>query len=416
VPLLYGNLKKFLNEYLNAHFRKNLREHLRDYFRKHLKSKRVRLAVSAAGFIIITFFGGLELTAQPAVCSMCHTMNPEYYTWQRSSHSGIGCAGCHVSPGPAGLLKSCQSRARNLYLTFTGAYVSPIVKLSPIPDRACERCHKSASEDREGRILAAHDVHKTMGVSCIKCHSGIAHGRIAERGITFPSDYQKWDSVLAESMMNDKQNTTPDMDACFRCHRLRKGPLECQACHRSVKPETHLKEGFKDGGHGKTAAANLTYCDKCHQYMSTQKTMETGREQKYLEYLSQGETSRQSNMVIPYSRINTFCRDCHAKRPPSHSKNTYIKTHSIRAEEDQNGCMTCHDNQYLPGAAGEQAGQGTAVTDVFCAKCHPSSHRYSLQWRNGYHPTDLPAKPRITTSCYTCHSEKICGRCHGSLT
>ncbi len=414
--MLYRTLGNIFNKYLSGHLRERLTEPFRERLRKYLKSRRVRLAASITGFLIITFLGGLELTGQPAICSMCHMMKPEYYTWQWSSHSGTGCTGCHVPPGPAGLLKSYPARARNLYLMLSGSYVSPIVKLSPIPDGACERCHKLAPDESGGRILAAHGVHKKMGVSCIKCHSGIAHGRISERGITFPSDYSKWDSVLAESMMSDKQYTTPDMDACFQCHRLRKGPLECRDCHSSVKPETHLNDGFVDWGHGKIAAAELAYCDNCHRYMSTQKTMETGQEQKYLQYLKQGETSRQSNLVIPYSRTNTFCRDCHARRPASHSKKENIETHGSRAEADHNRCMTCHDNQYLPGAPGEQGGQGTAVTEVFCARCHPSSHRYSLQWQNGYHPTDLPAKPSITKSCYTCHSEKICGRCHGSLT
>ena len=38
--------------------------------------------------------------ATPFCGSVCHSMNPEFVSYQRSPHAHVGCAQCHVAPGP----------------------------------------------------------------------------------------------------------------------------------------------------------------------------------------------------------------------------------------------------------------------------------------------------------------------------
>ncbi|PKM82045.1 MAG: hypothetical protein CVU89_06815 [Firmicutes bacterium HGW-Firmicutes-14] len=352
------------------------------------------------------------------VCAGCHMMKPEYNTWRVSSHSGVSCVSCHIAPGPWGVLKGYADGVKNIYSMAVGNYVSPITMLTPTSDAACERCHdvREQKKSKSGSLVVAHELHKKIKVPCFKCHRGIAHGRISERSVTFESDYKKWDVTLGEFMMEENQYTDPEMDMCFSCHRLRNAPLECKACHiRSVLPDAHRDEGFQNGGHGKRAAENLKACDNCHRFMSDQNQNTEGlkEDKTYLEYIGAAKKQEDYVSVISYSRTNSFCKACHGKRPPSHDSR-YIEKHGPLAEQNKKRCATCHDNYVIPGAQ-SQSGQSTIVTQTGCNKCHPSIHQYSYQWKKGYHPTDLPANPRITRSCYTCHPEGTCSGCHGSL-
>lgn len=382
-------------------------------------NKKIRfliVLISCTGAFLLMFYGALEVTGRPQVCSQCHMMKPEFYTWQASSHKKIECGSCHVPPGLVNFFKYRLSGLKELYYMATASYAAPIVILKPVTDDACNRCHNMATRhlSPSGDLIIPHDVHARKKVSCSKCHGGVAHGNIAKRKVTYSVDYGKWNSELGTSLMGEQKYIRPDMDLCINCHKALKAPLACRACHKtSMLPDNHKNDEFKYENHGRMAARDLNYCDSCHSYM-TDKKIEVVKETKnYQDYLGRGK-NRPTVTVKDYSRQNTYCKTCHSKRPPSHRSSSFTAGHGKQAGVDRKRCMTCHDNYVPQGPGGPQGTDETLVTGTACSSCHPSPHSKSVQWQNGYHPVELPARPRINASCYTCHNKESCGACHRS--
>ncbi len=76
---------------------------------------------------------------------LCHqVMNPEFATYQNSSHAHVRCVDCHVGPGPDWYVKSKLSGVRQVYRAFTKTYAKPIPtpvhNLRPAAE-TCEHCH-----------------------------------------------------------------------------------------------------------------------------------------------------------------------------------------------------------------------------------------------------------------------------------
>ncbi len=74
----------------------------------------------------------------------CHSMTPEYVTYQRSPHARVACAQCHVGAGATGYMVSKIRGMSELVETIQDKYPRPI----PVPVSAlrpirgnCEKCH-----------------------------------------------------------------------------------------------------------------------------------------------------------------------------------------------------------------------------------------------------------------------------------
>jgi len=375
------------------------------------KEGRIKMAILVLGFTILvaglplTFYGVLKQTTSSELCALCHAMKPEYYTWQTSSHYRVKCVNCHrPEPGIVNYGKYIFKGAKEIFYTVTNTYPTPIKLLSPIPDRGCEECHNMNNRVvTAGDLIVPHAVHKKKKVQCYKCHSGIAHGHIASRRVTYRSDYSQWDSTLGRVLMSDQNYRVVDMDVCIRCHQLRKAPLECKVCHTSgMLPGNHRSDDFKNGRHGQLAAQDLRYCHSCHQYMTYNKIENLKEPEQFTSYLEQGKPRKGVMTADLYARANTYCKDCHGKRPPSHKVNLFLENHG---QLDKKKCKTCHDHN--PNG-------DSPVTKAACGSCHPSTHTKNFQWEL-YHPIEIPSvKPKVNEKCYACHPPDLCGRCHTS--
>lgn len=358
--------------------------------------------------ILPLFWGTFDNKTDTTYCTSCHMMKPEFYTWKASSHKQVTeCITCHAPPGVLKKVKYKLFTVKEWYAAITGDYGILIQTTTPIPDKTCNQCHDMNTREvtPSGDLIIPHTRHQQLGVSCTICHTGVAHGNIAQKQITFRSDYGKWDESLGQRFMSDEQNISPDMDVCMDCHKVRKGPLKCSACHTtSMLPDNHKEEAFKIGGHGAEGAKDIMYCDSCHSYMSTVDVDITkGDESAYLQFLSQKNNKPRTMAVREYAKSNTYCKDCHSKSPPSHQQDLFEMNHGLLAEKNKDLCMTCHDNKVLGDSP---------VTKIACGSCHPSTHA-KRPWRKT-HPVPLPERPQVTTMCYTCHSERMCSSCHST--
>ncbi|KKK38809.1 NapC/NirT cytochrome c domain protein [Mesobacillus campisalis] len=361
-------------------------------------------------FLVIFFmvgYAGHEGSSSSKFCASCHEMKPEYYTWHNSSHSEVACVDCHTEPGAENIAKSKVNTVEQAIKKKMQTYEAPIRMPSEITDASCEKCHNVYNRNFTvtGDLIIPHDRHKDEGISCIQCHSGVAHGKIADRKMTFQADYAKWDDKTGQLAMADPKYVKPNMDTCMDCHKARKITTECSACHTTgMVPETHKEDSFASK-HGLDANEDLASCNGCHQDMSDEPL--TGYEEisPIDKYLKQDKKQAAKNH-LNYAKENTFCIDCHEVRPESHDKQ-FISSHGTLAEKNQESCMACHDVKKSAHATTTP----TSTSKVYCASCHPSTHSQNKKWRER-HPVPISPNQKLTQTCYTCHAEPKCASCH----
>ena len=352
------------------------------------------------------FWGTFQKTSQTSYCASCHVMKPEYYTLEASSHSKLACVECHVEPGVLTKVKYKLVSLEELFASLTGSYGIAITSTTPIPDAACTQCHDMSTRTvtPSGDLNIPHDKHIQEGVHCVECHTGVAHGNIAEKRATFVTDDSQWDAATGKSFMSDLSSIRPSMDVCLNCHKARNAPLNCSACHTtSMKPSSHSDPNFMTGGHGALANKDILACDTCHSLMSsTPVEVSNANAGAFQKFLSKINGKNAIISASDYAKQNTFCRDCHSKKPPSHT-DAWQETHGTTAAKNMASCLTCHSNS--PGG-------GNPVTTVTCNSCHPAVHD-NVPWQKS-HPIKLPENPTVTSLCYNCHSENTCGKCHST--
>lgn len=229
------------------------------------------------GIIIVLLFvtyEALHLTSTPQFCGQCHVeteVGPgaEFHTWNKNVHSfaEVGCIDCHGRPGFFGYMKAKMGGMYDLYgeifhskehkmeILTKGATDLEYAK-NLVPNDYCLICHSDADNKRirentamsflgvemrkvDGvknpefrmenglldiynddmpNISFSHDNHVNgLGLSCLDCHSGVAHG--------------------------GEFKNRPKMETCFECHDKRRAENpdiaapandDCAACHISV--------------------------------------------------------------------------------------------------------------------------------------------------------------------------------------
>ena len=100
-------------------------------------------------FLLFTAFGlyrSFEFTESNTFCGrLCHSvMEPEYTAYQRSPHTRVGCAHCHIGYGAEWYVRSKITGLYQIYSIFAKAYsrpiATPIHSLRPARE-TCEQCH-----------------------------------------------------------------------------------------------------------------------------------------------------------------------------------------------------------------------------------------------------------------------------------
>lgn len=370
------------------------------------RGRLIKVMTLTLFFLILLFsvgFLGLETTSSSKFCASCHEMKPEYYTWKASSHSEVDCVNCHTGSSKEDYAKAKANGLVQVFKKATKTYTAPIRMPDQIQDSSCEKCHNLSSRDvtPTGDLVIPHDKHKKQGIQCAQCHQGVAHGKIADRKMTYQTDYGRWDEMLGNAIMSEPEFIKPDMDTCMECHKVRNAPLECTACHTTgMYPESHQRQDFKPGAHGIHAREDLGSCNECHKDMSLEEV--TGFEEvpSFTKFLKKGQSKEKQKTEKDYAKENTFCRDCHSTRPSSHTSD-FMMSHGGIAKDNIERCTTCHEYQK----------RSDAVIDIpACASCHPATHN-DKPWRER-HPIQLTPNQKLEQSCYTCHNPNKCATCH----
>lgn len=327
----------------------------------------------------------------PKTCALCHAMLPHYRTWEASAHQRASCVTCHQQPGLEGFVRFQTALGRMAYRYLTNSYYLPVTMRGKMSADTCFNCHAlNRAVSASGNLTVPHTQHEQVGVNCLECHTGVVHANIARRSVALSMEVTSWTPSFTRKQMAYEFRLLPKND-CLECHRQRLAALDCSACHRDIYyPASHDAPDFLTE-HGRQAYADLLSCDRCHSW--TRGSVESSERMIYGRH-----------PVRDYARNNTFCSECHLRRPAGHD-GAFRRTHGgIAKKRGISGCQVCHDFQMglsLPGVAANSAG-------VYCNTCHQGRHEKGWQER---HPVEVRGK-KYTRECVGCHGITHCGDCH----
>ncbi|WP_418790428.1 NapC/NirT family cytochrome c [Phosphitispora sp. TUW77] len=323
-------------------------------------------------FLLLAAVGGFSLTKSPDLCKMCHNaMQPEYVTWQNSSHNNVACMDCHKESNLINMFKEkigTPGQLFHYYTTDNKEYI-PITMKSELPNHLCEQCHsmKTRAFSLPGDLKDPHEYHEKVGVGCVKCHSGVAHGNIAGRSVATDSEIAAWSDKEGKENMT-MEFTRPDMDTCVACHinpakygvtGVESVTWDCGACHEEIfTPNSHNLVSWTRN-HGVDGAGQLKDCVSCHAM---------GVEPTFVADGVINNVVKSEVTVKDFAWTTEFCINCHSQMPDDHKdKSKWMPSHKNAVQsKGMSNCTACHSIQ--KPKAGETL--PSPAKEVACNKCH----------------------------------------------
>jgi cytochrome c nitrite reductase small subunit len=117
------------------------------------------------------------MSDDPEACINCHVMNPQYATWQHSSHFNVAtCNDCHVPHDHKLRQLAFKAQDGAWHATvFTLRKEPQVIRLSagaiPVVEENCRRCHANVVDQTRLQSHAVGDLR------CWDCHRQTPHGR-----------------------------------------------------------------------------------------------------------------------------------------------------------------------------------------------------------------------------------------------
>ena len=173
------------------------------------------LALIGAVVLAVGTYKGVEYMESVEFCgTTCHTvMQPEYTAFQRSPHSRVACADCHIGAGADWFVKSKLSGSWQLVAVTFNLYPTPIPtpvhNLRPARE-TCEQCHwptKFAGDKLRVRVHYAEDEKNTEMHNVLLVKIGGEHGRKSS-GIHWHVD----PGVTIRYLTDEKRETIYDVE------------------------------------------------------------------------------------------------------------------------------------------------------------------------------------------------------------
>jgi len=124
------------------------------------------------------------LSDAPETCINCHVMNPQYATWNHSSHREVAhCNDCHVPHN--NILNKYYFKAKDglRHATMFTLRKEPQVIFiheagKQVVQDNCIRCHEKLVTDNVQIARFEHSKEYRKERSCVECHRETPHGRV----------------------------------------------------------------------------------------------------------------------------------------------------------------------------------------------------------------------------------------------
>ncbi|MDQ1000826.1 nitrate/TMAO reductase-like tetraheme cytochrome c subunit [Neobacillus niacini] len=384
------------------------------------------LFVALIGSIVI--FGGgygvLSFTNSPTFCANCHEMAPEVSTFTASAHSEITCVQCHIKPGFMNMITHKVISLKEVYHHVMGIPEQIVqTEHEAVSDENCLQCHsKNRLVSASGDLIVNHKGHIEEGVPCISCHAGVAHAKIAARGINTEEVRGHWTKEVAQQMM-EKKYLAPNMGTCIDCHdKVNNGEKPWKDVAYLVPPNPeHLKEeATKEKSNAVIHEANTEEEAKEAAAQHDEKTQKI-----ILEALG-----KQQKDV----KISMACATCHEQVniPEDHKAADWNQNHGGTALNQLDKCVDCHqDSKWFRDIPKEDLVSLLKMAEVeeeqkdhkyqpnitvvreqsrinkFCSACHserPTSHGESDQWLTSH--SGKAGTQEEKAQCLVCHDRE----------
>ena len=201
--------------------------------------KSLTLILATIFVLVLGGAAAIPLTNQPTFCASCHTIQPAYESWIRSSHKEVTCVDCHVRPGVAGFLHDkVYAGLEDVAITFFGTPTESHDLQSHVYSSVCLGCHRAIlrvnelpardlpSPVKDVGLIMDHREHmkafeqRGQGEGCTTCHSRVVHGTpIKNYPIVIPRGHVQLDDQPHEpDLPPDSKLWKTTMTDCMVCH------------------------------------------------------------------------------------------------------------------------------------------------------------------------------------------------------
>ena len=348
--------------------------------------------VSAVVLAGATYRGVHEMETVAFCGTACHTvMQPEHTAFQRSPHSRLTCADCHIGAGADWFVKSKISGSWQLVAVALNLYPTPIPQpvhnLRPARE-TCEQCHwptKHVGDKLQVRTKFGDDEANTATKTVLLMKIGGQQGATST-GIHWhvdPGVKIRYQSDASRQKIYDIELTRPDGQT--RVYKTGEKPegatewrqMDCVDCHNRPShtfqlPATEVDAALQDGRIDRTlpfvkreAMRVLQVAYPSHEAARAGITKEVEKfyREKYPEVASgrAGAVAAAAQALGDIYAWNVFPK-------MKVTWGTYIN--NIGHTEEAPGCYRCHDKKHTT-AQGDKIGRNCKTCHVVLAEDEP---------------------------------------------
>lgn len=389
--------------------------------------------------VIISSVGSYEafhITESVEFCGkLCHqVMEPEYTTYQGSSHERVACVECHVGSGATWYVKSKMSGLYQVYSVlahkFPTPIPTPIANLRPARE-TCEQCHwPEKFYDRKLRIkqsFLADDlnteeiINLQVKTSSKMTASGFEKGihqhispdvRIEYKTTSENRQVIPWvkytNLKTGESeIFNDSENTLSQA----KLDSLETRVMDCLDCHNRPAhnyrtPQNFIDKSLSEGKISTTLPGikqismqvlYKQYSTKDSAFLSIRKEVTDYYKTKYTNLLTEKKSEIEaailemqkgySNNIFPYMKASW-------KAYPNNI-----------GHMESDGCFRCHNDRHT-SEKGKVISKNCNLCHSILAQGTPGNMEYSKSFEplEFKHPVDIDEAWK-TELCSSCHSQ-----------
>lgn len=297
--------------------------------------------IMAATAVLFLFF--LRLPVTPTVSAFCgkacHSMNPAWQSWRRSSHANNACMSCHGgSSKTEQFVKMLKFSWRDITQEASGAY-RPI-KVSErhqVADTICRSCHQPKPRAQSNGRIMDHQAHARIKLRCRDCHNRGPH-----------RDARKYAPLAKLKKVDGYQDYMTMRAGCWRCHK-KGGKFTAANGKKFIGP-------FQSG-----AAVASTDCQSCHAGFEAA-LLNKNIEKVWLRHVKQppwkngvvhGQMARETKFkpCKTCHRPKERCTVCHKGVTMPHAENWIVARNHGAAAKATKGepCQMCHKLKEVPG-------------------------------------------------------------------
>lgn len=330
---------------------------------------------------------GVEYLDSSKFCgTTCHyVMQPEYTAFMASPHVQVGCAHCHVGPGPASFIGSKLAGVRRVVAIARNSYSRPIpVPVHDLPDAAgtCEHCHSTSGFAGDRLAVRTHygdDEKNTAATTVLTLKvGGVRNGKRTgihgvhqntDRVISYVSDPAR--QTIGRVSWTDEKGKTVEFvpeDATAAAMTGERRTMDCTDCHNRAGHAFQSPEQAVDGAIASgrisgalpavrqqaVAALKVSYPDVAAARRGIEASLDAAYKTKYPDAYRDARPAIRAAIETTQA---LYAR--HVFPPMKVSWGTYP---NHIGHTDSPGCFRCHDGSH-------KSADGRVITQE-CDACH----------------------------------------------